>query len=182
MIGLTDTLHKIVKWLAAIALLTMMILTFAEVNLRYWLGEPILGSNEMTEFLLGTIVFTGLVIVSGERSHIVVTLFEPLLQRIIPGTYKWLGILANLAGIAAVTFLIFNYTTFMKVQGTETEIRQWEWWGLGTLLSILCGFAILMAIRSIRSPLKGILDGEASGGDDAKVNLGGHQHGAGGPN
>jgi hypothetical protein len=39
-----------------------------------------------------------------------------------------------------------------------------------------------MAIRSIRSPLKGILDGEASGGDDAKVNLGGHQHGAGGPN
>ena len=62
MIGLTDTLHKIVKWLAAIALLTMMILTFADVNLRYWLGEPILGSNEMTEFLLGTIVFTGLVI------------------------------------------------------------------------------------------------------------------------
>ena len=65
---------------------------------------------------------------------------------------------------------------------TPDEIKEWEWWWLGTLLSILCGFAILMAIRSIRSPLKGILDGEASGGDDAKVNLGGHQHGAGGPN
>ena len=80
MISLTDFLHKIIKWLATITLATMMILTFLDVNLRYWLGEPILGSNEMTEFLLGTVVMSGLVIVSGERSHIAVTLFEPFLQ------------------------------------------------------------------------------------------------------
>ena len=153
MVGLTDTLHKIVKVLAAIALLIMMVLTFSDVNLRYWLGQPILGSNEMTEFLLGTIVFAGLVIVSGERSHIVVTLFEPLMQRKIPFTYKWLGIGTNLAGILAVTYLITNYTIFMKAQGNETEIREWEWWWLGTLLSFLCFVSILMAFRSIKSPL-----------------------------
>ena len=154
MISLTDFLHKIVKWLATITLATMMILTFLDVNLRYWLGEPILGSNEMTEFLLGTVVMSGLVIVSGERSHIAVTLFEPFLQRKIPVIYKWAGILVNLIGIVAVTYLIIHYTLFMKSQGNETEIREWQWWWLGTLLSTLCFFAVLMAIRSIWSPLE----------------------------
>ena len=154
MISLTDFLHKIIKWLATISLATMMILTFLDVNLRYWLGEPILGSNEMTEFLLGTVVMSGLVIVSGERSHIAVTLFEPFLQRKIPVIYKWLGILVNLIGIVAVTYLIIHYTLFMKTQGNETEIREWQWWWLGTLLSTLCFFAVLMAIRSIWSPLE----------------------------
>jgi len=154
MVSLTDFLHKVIKWLATIALATMMILTFLDVNLRYWLGEPILGSNEMTEFLLGTVVMSGLVIVSGERSHIAVTLFEPFLQRKIPVIYKWLGILVNLIGIVAVTYLIIHYTLFMKTQGNETEIREWQWWWLGTLLSTLCFFAVLMAIRSIWSPLE----------------------------
>jgi len=153
-ISLTDFLHKIIKWLATISLATMMILTFLDVNLRYWLGEPILGSNEMTEFLLGTVVMSGLVIVSGERSHIAVTLFEPFLQRKIPVIYKWLGILVNLIGILAVTYLIIHYTFFMRTQGNETEIREWQWWWLGTLLSTLCFFAVLMAIRSIWSPLE----------------------------
>ena len=160
MISLTDFLHKIIKWLATITLATMMILTFLDVNLRYWLGEPILGSNEMTEFLLGTVVMSGLVIVSGERSHIAVTLFEPFLQRKIPVIYKWLGILVNLIGIVAVTYLIIHYTLFMKTQGNETEIREWQWWWLGTLLSTLCFFAILMAIRSIWSPLENSMAAE----------------------
>ena len=160
MISLTDFLHKIIKWLATITLATMMILTFLDVNLRYWLGEPILGSNEMTEFLLGTVVMSGLVIVSGERSHIAVTLFEPFLQRKIPVIYKWLGILVNLIGIVAVTYLIIHYTFFMRTQGNETEIREWQWWWLGTLLSTLCFFAILMAIRSIWSPLENSMAAE----------------------
>ena len=160
MISLTDFLHKIIKWLATITLATMMILTFLDVNLRYWLGEPILGSNEMTEFLLGTVVMSGLVIVSGERSHIAVTLFEPFLQRKIPVIYKWLGILVNLIGIVAVTYLIIHYTFFMRTQGNETEIREWQWWWLGTLLSTLCFFAILMAIRSIWSPLENSMTAE----------------------
>ena len=160
MVVLTDFLHKIIRWLATISLASMMILTFLDVNLRYWLGEPILGSNEMTEFLLGTVVMSGLVIVSGERSHIAVTLFEPFLQRKIPVIYKWLGILVNLIGIVAVTYLIIHYTLFMKTQGNETEIREWQWWWLGTLLSTLCFFAILMAIRSIWSPLENSMTAE----------------------
>ena len=160
MIVLTDFLYKIIRWLATISLASMMILTFLDVNLRYWLGEPILGSNEMTEFLLGTVVMSGLVIVSGERSHIAVTLFEPFLQRKIPAIYKWLSIFVNLIGILAVTYLIIHYTLFMRSQGNETEIREWQWWWLGTILSTLCFFAILMAIRSIWSPLENSMAAE----------------------
>lgn len=163
MIRLTDCIHAFAKWLAAAALLTMMGLTFIDVNLRYWLGQPILGSNEMTEFLLGTVVFSGLVIVTGERSHIVVTLFERVFMRSIPGVYRWLGIGANVAGIVAVTYLIANYTVFMHGQGNETEIRHWSWWWLGALLSLLAALAIPMAIRAVKSPLAGIETVEPGG-------------------
>ena len=176
MIGLTDILHNIIKVLAAIALLVMMVLTFSDVNLRYWLGEPILGSNEMTEFLLGTIVFAGLVIVSGERSHIMVTLFEPFLMKKIPYIYRMLGLFTNIAGIVAVTLLIANYTQFLHGQGNETEIREWEWWWLGTLLTVLAVIAVLMAIRSIRRPLRqmGVEDfGAIDTGDDERPEQGG---------
>lgn len=165
MVRLTDFLQVFSKWLSAVALLTMMVLTFVDVNLRYWLGQPILGSNEMTEFLLGTVVFAGLVIVSGERSHIVVTLFEPFLQRTIPRIYNWLGIITNLIGILAVTYLITHYTLFMKSQGNETEIRHWDWWWLGTAMAILCGFAVLMAIRSIKAPLRSTMESAVDDGD-----------------
>ena len=159
--------NAIAKWLAAIALLTMMILTFCDVNLRYWLGQPILGSNEMTEFLLGTVVFSGLVIVTGERSHIVVTLFEKILMRRIPGIYLWLGIGTNLIGIVAVTYLITNYTVFMHSQGNETEIRHWQWWWLGVLMSALAFFSILLGIRAIKAPLKGLQVQDSSADRDA---------------
>lgn len=156
MTAITDIMHTMAKWLAAIGLLFMMCMTFADVNLRYWIGQPILGSNEMTEFLLGTIVFSGLVIVSGERSHIVVTLFEPFFERNIPTFYKWLGIVSNLIGIIAVAYLIIRYSHFMYTQGNETEIRHWQWWWLGSLMSVLSVFAVFLAIRSIWAPLAGM--------------------------
>ncbi len=166
MVGLTDIIHKYIKWLATIALATMMILTFVDVNLRYWIGEPILGSNEMTEFLLGTVVFCGLVIVSGERSHIVVTLLEPFFLRTIPGFYKFLSLSTNLLGSIAVTYLITNYTFFMYEQGNDTEIRHWNWWWLGSLASVLCFFAVLMCIRSLKNKLPGHAEGAPDGDED----------------
>jgi TRAP-type C4-dicarboxylate transport system permease small subunit len=156
MTAITNVLHTMVKWLAALALLVMMGLTFVDVNLRYWLGQPILGSNEMTEYLLGTVVFAGLVIVTGERSHIVVTLFEPFFERTIPRFYHMLGVVTNIVGILALTYLIVNYTYFMYTQGNDTEIRHWQWWWLGALMSVLCVFAILMSIRAINSPIEGL--------------------------
>lgn len=164
MIRLTDRLHLVAKWLAAAALLVMMVLTFVDVNLRYWLGQPILGSNEMTEFLLGTVVFSGLLIVTGENSHIVVTLFERVLRRRIPGIYRWLGVGTNLAGIVAVTYLITNYTVFMHAQGNETEIRHWQWWWLGSLMSLLAAFAVLMGVRAVSSPLERLIVEDAGSG------------------
>lgn len=165
MVRLTDRFHLAAKWLAAAALLAMMALTFVDVNLRYWLGQPILGSNEMTEFLLGTVVFSGLLIVTGENSHIVVTLLERALRRRIPGVYRWLGVGANLAGIVAVTYLITNYTVFMHAQGNETEIRHWQWWWLGSLMSLLAASAVLMGVRAVRSPLERlIVEGAGPGG------------------
>ena len=153
MIAFTNILHRIAKAFAVISLAVMMLMTFADVTLRYTINAPILGSNEMTEFLLGVLVFAGLIIVQGERSHIVVTLFEAPLLKTIPSFYRWTGITTNLVGVIGLAILITRYTFILYDNGNETEIWLWEWWWLGTLVSVFCIFAVFMGIRSISAPL-----------------------------
>lgn len=155
MIGLTNFLHGLIKVFGSVVLAALMLMTFTDVTLRYVFSNPILGSNEITQFLLGAAVFCGLAIVSGERSHIVVTLFEPILLRRIPLIYRWTEILTNLIGICAVFFLVVRYTIFIFEQHGVTEIREWPWWWLGTVLSVLSFFAVLLAIRAISAPIGG---------------------------
>ena len=152
--NLTNFLHGLIKVFGTTVLAALMLMTFTDVTLRYVFSNPILGSNEITQFLLAAAVFSGLAIVSGERSHIVVTLFEPILIRKIPFSYKWIGILTNLIGICAVWFLVVRYTIFVFEQEGATEIREWSWWWLGVVLSVLSFFAILLAIRAISAPIR----------------------------
>jgi TRAP-type C4-dicarboxylate transport system permease small subunit len=48
----------------------MMFLTFADVVARYVFNSPILGAYELTEVLMGLVIFGGLPLVSVARTHI----------------------------------------------------------------------------------------------------------------
>ncbi len=61
---MTNTFTKIVSWIAQacgflgfIALAGLMLMTVADVFLRYFFNAPILGSFEITEYLLVVVVF-----------------------------------------------------------------------------------------------------------------------------
>jgi TRAP-type C4-dicarboxylate transport system permease small subunit len=53
----------------------MMFLTFADVLARYVFNSPILGAYEITEVIMGLMIFGGLPLISGRRTHISVDLF-----------------------------------------------------------------------------------------------------------
>jgi len=68
-------------WLAAVALFTLMTMTFLDVILRSVLNNPIESATEMTRFFMAIIVFSSLPIVSWRGSHIIVDLMDPLFSR-----------------------------------------------------------------------------------------------------
>lgn len=63
-------------WLAALALFSMMVLTFCDVAARSMMDAPIPGAAEITEVLLAAIVFLALPVVSLCDRHISVDLVD----------------------------------------------------------------------------------------------------------
>jgi TRAP-type transport system small permease protein len=69
------------NWLAALALFTLMTMTFMDVMLRSLANNPIEAATEMTRFLMAIVVFSSLPIVSWKGTHIVVDLLDPVFSR-----------------------------------------------------------------------------------------------------
>lgn len=78
---------------AAVALFAMMVLTFADVFSRKFLGNSITGAVELTELFMLTMIFFALPLASRAGEHIV---FD-LLDRVLPAAVRrWQQSLANL--------------------------------------------------------------------------------------
>ena len=67
--------------LAALSLLVMMLVTVADVTLRYLFNRPIHGSYDLVESTLVVFVFNGLSAVFLSRQNIVIDLIDSLVDR-----------------------------------------------------------------------------------------------------
>lgn len=69
------------------AIALMMLLTTADVIGRYFLGAPVLGAYEITEYLMLIMVFSSLAFAQSQKTHISVDIvydrFPPLLRRFL---------------------------------------------------------------------------------------------------
>lgn len=80
-------------WVAAGALFTMMVLTFADVTLRSLASAPIPGAAELTEILLAIVVFVALPLVAFKDRQISVDLLDHMMSA---RTRRWRDAAANI--------------------------------------------------------------------------------------
>ena len=149
-----DILYRAVRVFGAVMLAILIGLTGTDVFMRYTFNNPVLGSNEMIQFLLGGMVFAGFALVTAHRSHIVVSILEPFLLRHVPGLYKGLIAGFNLLGIIAITFIVVRYTNFQYLMFSETEILELQWGDLGVAFTVLAAIGILFGIRAVKFPTR----------------------------
>ena len=95
-----DWLQRLQLRLAAAALIFMMLVTVADVTLRYTLNRPIRGSYDLVEAMLVVFVFHGMAAVFLRRRNIVIDLIDKLL------TERSLRILVVVADVVATLALI----------------------------------------------------------------------------
>jgi len=76
MLRLAEHLQRIQLWLAAAALITLMLVTVADVFLRYLFNRPIRGSYDSVESLLLVFVFNGMAAGFFGRRNIVIDLID----------------------------------------------------------------------------------------------------------
>jgi TRAP-type C4-dicarboxylate transport system permease small subunit len=65
-------------FIAASVLFAMMVLTCVDVIGRYWFSHPVFGAFEITETLLGALIFAGLPLVTLRNDHVTVDLLDPI--------------------------------------------------------------------------------------------------------
>jgi len=96
----------------------MVALTFADVIGRRIFGAPIYGANDMTEHMMGLIVFAGLPVVTAAGAHLTVDLFGRFLDA---PAMRWWRVLTGV-GVAVILGLIA--WLFFKQAGTAQSIRE----------------------------------------------------------
>lgn len=101
-------LHSVTLVIGVVAAGLMMMLTVVDVILRYLINKSFYGTIEVTQFMLAVVIFAGLALVTRDRSHIVVSLFEPTMLRYMPRLYELLFSGFNLLGAIVVTYLMIQ--------------------------------------------------------------------------
>jgi TRAP-type C4-dicarboxylate transport system permease small subunit len=123
---------------SAITLFAMMVLTFADVWGRYLLRQPVFGGYEVTEFLMGVLIFSGLPILCAREGHVSIDVFDSLIPR------KWRR--PHLAAVNLVSAIVLGILAWrMFVQAGEL----WRNHEVTMTLKIPHGpFALLFSVLS----------------------------------
>jgi TRAP-type transport system small permease protein len=102
-------IRRAVENVLIVLMSAMVALTFADVIGRRVLGRPVFGAHDITEHLMGLLVFTGLPLLTLAAMHLKVDLFDKLLTQ--PRFAWWLKVTVLLT---ALVFGLMAWTLLGK--------------------------------------------------------------------
>ncbi len=87
--------------IAALDLAAMMLLTFVDVTGRKFFSAPVYGAYEVTEFMMGVLIFSALPLVTAREDHVTIDVFDHFIPRAIA---RWQRLAVSLlsSGVLAV--------------------------------------------------------------------------------
>jgi TRAP-type transport system small permease protein len=99
---LGDWAGRVLGTVAAVVLFAMMLLTFVDVTGRKLLSRPVYGAYEITEFLMGTLIFCALPLVTAREGHVTIDVLDHLLPA---GFARWQRVIVGMASTGALAFI-----------------------------------------------------------------------------
>ena len=90
---------------AATVLFAMMVLTFVDVTGRKLFTHPVYGAYEITEFLMGALIFSALPLVTAREGHVTIDVLDHLLPA---GLARWQRVVVNTVSTAALAFVAWR--------------------------------------------------------------------------
>lgn len=103
--NMQSALEKGAAFIGALCILALMLLTTVDVVGRYFFDHPIMGTYEVSNFLLVGIVFLGVAYVQSLKGHIKLEIFERLLSR---KARSILDIFGNVVGLFVLSLMTWQ--------------------------------------------------------------------------
>ena len=133
-------------WMVAVVLSFMMALTVVDVTGRFVFNNPIPGSFEVMEFCLAIVVFSALPLVTWDRRHITVSLFDAYFQRSGYRAQQCLIQLASLLGMGIVCWRMWDQGNRLHQTQAITGYLEWPVAPIAYFMSILAGLSALLIV------------------------------------
>jgi len=146
------TVNKRLQQLVEILLMTflsgMVLLTFTDVIGRRLFNTPVFGAHDITEHLMAVIVFSGLPLLTANRAHLSIDLFDRWLLQPQWRIWHYLvnGLIAAVLGLIAYEFAVSvqEANDMREVSQALGIPRSWMY----TYLAITSGLAALAALTA----------------------------------
>ena len=149
-------LSKSVNGIGMVMMTVMMVFVAVDVTLRKLFDSPILGSIEITQFILAICVAFALAQCTIDKGHVVIDLF---IGRLTPLAKARLGIVTGILAFGSgvlVTWQLYNYIFIIKEANNVTNVLKIPMWPFVALVTF--GF-ILFCIVLFVQILEYILEG-----------------------
>ena len=146
------TVNKRLQQLVEILLVTflsgMVLLTFTDVIGRRLFNTPVFGAHDITEHLMAVIVFSGLPLLTANRAHLSIDLFD---RWLLQPQWRILHYLVNGLIAAVLALIAYEFAVSVQEANDMREVsqalgipRSWMY----TYLAITSGLAALAALTA----------------------------------
>lgn len=131
---------RVLGTFSSLALLAMMLLTFADVIGRYGFHRSIFGTAEIVEYLMVITIFAGLAFTTATNDHITVTLFEGFIERHLPNVRRWSVVLFSIFSYLLITWELLQHGLDLYGTDKRSIVLDLPLWvqplGAGVLLTV----------------------------------------------
>jgi TRAP-type C4-dicarboxylate transport system permease small subunit len=136
---------RVLGIVAALVLFAMMVLTFVDVTGRKLFTRPVYGAYEITEFLMGTLIFCALPLVTAREGHVTID----VLDHVVPAwVARWQRVLVNLVSTAVLAFVAWRLWVLSASHLRTTEVTMTLHIPHGPFSRLFAVMAALAAVAS----------------------------------
>jgi tripartite ATP-independent transporter DctM subunit len=162
-----DQTVRVLSQIAAVILMLMMLITAADVLLRYVFNRPILGTVELTEFMMALLVFLALAYTQKEKGHVNVDL---ILSRVSPRFQSSLETINGcivLGTFALITWRLLKYAELIRTGQYESPTWLIPFYPF-IYVAAFCSFVMgLVILSDVSSQIRRVAREGGSGGRQA---------------
>ncbi len=139
-------LRRLLGLLTGAILFFMMAVTVADVVARFAFASPLPGTFELMEFSLAIVVFSALPLVSWDRGHITVSLFEGLFRGIGRRIQQVVVMAVSALGMVIIAFRMWDQGDRLHETGATTGFLLWPRAPIAYFMSTFAGLASLVLV------------------------------------
>ena len=138
-------LRRLLGGLTALALFFMMAVTTIDVTARFVFANPLPGTFELMEFGLAVVVFSAMPLVTWDRGHIAVSLFDGLFRDAGRRFQQVVVTAVSMIGMAIISVRMWDQGDRLVETGATTGFLLWPRAPIAYFISAFAGLSCLLA-------------------------------------